>query len=463
MTAWRWLIGCVGLSLTMALAQVSPLETAVNLSVHDAPLSQVVAGLGTQSGAKISAEPGVANTRVTVELQGVQLGTALHALAEITGLKVGEVAGGYLFTAAGNAGLKPIEAPNANPLKRGKVKKIRYECKNLLPSVLAGYFGRPGVRGTGTGLEPAAATKPVLNQTCLVRRDGESAAQKAEHEQLLAVVSQRLAERWDAVAKGTDKLEHAGCSGAMPVPAGVAVVIGYDPTKSLIAVGDAVAVEHFRQMAAELDRKASRIELKARYFVLPAASVDKLGLKLWSMPSESGNSTVKVVQGELGAVSAQLAQAAVTEVFDSATVTVDNARPAVFSASRLLGPAPGASQDAPSGLATTDVKVVPWLTASGIVLHVEPAFGDVLLDLDKGAAGRTGKVVGLPCTCVDVVVSPGNSLVVGGAQPRGAWRAPEAGRALAGLPLAGDLYRPAGDAASDKVVVVVLSATPSTK
>ncbi|MBI5833244.1 MAG: hypothetical protein HZB16_13185 [Armatimonadetes bacterium] len=465
--AWIVAVACP------VFAQEAALDTLVDLAVQDAPLAAVAAQLSRQSGAKVVAQPAVADIKVSLDVHAVSLRLALEMLAEVTGVSVGVVGDQIVMRRASDAaeaGFKPL-ATLAGPLRRDAVKKVVYHCQQTLPSQLAAYFGRPAVKhtGPGGGLEQPTPVRYTIAQTSLARRENETPDQTARLDKLLGQEAGRTTQRWADLASGVTP--HPGCRGAIALPAGTAVVIGYDPSRTLIAVGEPAAVDRFAQLAKELDVAAGRIELNARYFVMPADRFAALSLKWNTAPAESGNANLRCAIGGLDTLSAELAKAAVTQIFDAKPVTVDVARPAVLTCSRQIVPplraiegcaaTPLVAADVASALVTTDLKVVPWpVVGDGqrwVRLHLEPTFGDALLELKTGAAGSIAKSSMVPCSCSTITVPLGQSLVVSGVLPRGTFRAPDSCRLLANLPLSGDLYRTTSDPATEMVVAVVLT------
>jgi hypothetical protein len=489
MAAKRWmLVGWVALvaaAVAPARADVSPLDRLVDLSVQNAPLSAVVAQLSADTGATVEAQPSVADVCVTLDLHGVTLHTALDMLCEVAGLTVGQIGDKVILrsTVDRMEGVRPL--PPANPpLKRDQVKKIKYACTQLLPSQLAGYFGRPAIHHTGAagGLQPAAPTKYSLSLTPVMLSEHDTADQKMCSDMMLAEARKRFEARWGVQAAsgiGVQGVEPIGAVGTaafgatgrapIEVPAGVLAVIGYDPGKSLIAVGRPEAVDKFELMAKELDRNAGPVELRAHYYVVPASAVAGLGLGWMTQTTPSGTGQLRYAIGAVNTVASKLSDAAGKAAFDADPVTVDNGRPAVLALSRRLGGAtatdscfstPLDAKDVEGVLATSDLKVVPWAIggadAHRFAVQIEPVFGDVLVAL-KQSGNEVAKSTALPRSYANLGVALGQTLVFGGVAPSAGWKSPDACRLLSGLPLCGDLYRGAGDPAPESVVIVTVT------
>jgi hypothetical protein len=452
-----------------ARAETAPLDRLVDLAATDATLASVAAQLSADTGAKVVAHPGVAAMRVTLDLHGVTLRTALQVIAEMAGLTVGIVDDAIVLRNPADrieGAFRPVPPPPVVPGHDEPLKKVRYVCQNLLPSQVAAFFGRPAIHRTGEsgGLEPAPPFPAVLDQTALVLHEGESASDRAVCESMLASEAKRLAERW-AVGPGQAG-EHGGAG--IEAPLGVIAIIGYDPGRSLIGLGTPAAMETFALMAAQLDSKAARVTLNAHYYVVPADKLAHLGLDFATIETQAGTGQFNCAKADAVTAAAALSGAAGKAVFDAKPVTVDNARPAVLSCSRRLAAGVAADScfstpllaaDVAQVLATSDLRVVPWAANGGYAVQVEAAYGDVLVDLKRSGANQAAKTTEVPCNSTNFALAAGQSLVLAGVGPKAGLRADEACRLLGGLPLFGDFYRGAKDPAPESVVVLLL--TPS--
>jgi type II secretory pathway component GspD/PulD (secretin) len=464
-----------------ARADESLADKRVAIAVQDMPLSDVAKLLSRQTGAQVAVHPGVAGHRVSLRLDGVPLASALTLVAEVADAEVGQTDTGYLLRRPSDpvqGKYVPLTEPvHTAPLpKRDRLTKAKVACQHVAPSEIAAYFGSMGVKAGPDGLVTTMpGPQPVaLTHTTLVRRDGEDAVLKLHRDELVEAIEDRFEVRWHATpahAAGTPhRYSQAGRAGAsLRIPDGVRAVLGFDPSKTLVIAGEAEAVARFQEMAKTLDTPPANIALQARYYLVPVGAVDGLGLPWTLTNADSGRALLRYATAPQATAEAALARTGGI-AFDTSVASVKNVQPAVLSFTRWLSsqaPAePGIdlatalAPDAKAVMATTDVKVVTWLSGGQLNVHVDPAFGDVVVDTADGADwGAATLSTATPALSAALTAKPGESIVLGGLVPVRNYRAPGAGRLLSTLPLIGELYRVDKQPLDSKAVVIVL--TPS--
>lgn len=452
------------LLLSVALPVGAAGERLVDLHVRDEPLAAVARAIAEQAGIDLRVHASIRELRVTVHLHQVPVGQAITLLAEVNGLQVGRLDGALLLRRASDqpeASYQPVKEADlpGPPLDRTKVRKVQIHCEHARPSEIAACFGRPGLRVGPGGLTLYEAPAPTFGMahTSLVATEGEVLPPH-----LYVQISQaqaRFQSRW---AGGDPSDPHSLTNAALRMPAGVIAMLGFDPTSTLVIVGEPAAAEAMGELAQQLDAEPQRIGLRVSYLLVPAKALEGTGLAWQDVPTEGSHATLRAaITGDLAALTA----AATGGPFETPLLSLGNVQAQVLSFTRVLQPAEAAlapslvAEGVQSVVATTDLKVVPWVVEQdgkpALALSIQPAWGEVVVDLSQ--ADRTGEInlaSRVPCGPALVTVPSGSNVVLAGLTPTGGTAGASA--LLGQLPFVGALFRQPADGADPVAVVVII-------
>ncbi|MBI2300888.1 MAG: hypothetical protein HYU66_18415 [Armatimonadetes bacterium] len=459
----RMVVGMlIPFTVVAALADDAGAQRAVTLTLDNVPLAEAAARIGAAGGFDITVDRAAGEARVSLQLAEVPPQAALQLLAEVTGLEVvaRDRAGAFLLR-RGNGVTPPgrldTDAGSLFPLHRDKVRKLKMVCRHASASAIAGYFGRPALKegADGLALRKPDAVAPTLYHAWLPS-PGDAAALTSHRADLQDEVVKALNRRW------TGDAERArACSPFVRMPDGVAAMIGYDPTATLIMVGEPAAVTALYGLVEHLDAPVADVELGTRFLSVSPEELAQLGLEWIAQPTHTGVATLQYALVDPARLPAGSA---------GPSLALGQAKAAVVGLTRVLepkDPASGCHGVSPEMLrkvtafaATCDLKVRAWPAADGpTVVLLDPVFGHVTMRLANGdGGGLAGVDTAVPCLCSHVVVPAGKALVLRETVPAGDFRAPDACPFLARLPLVGAAYQ--RDAAPAGGSVVLLALTP---
>lgn len=473
----------VGAMLLVALNVAWPARSAaadeagarVTYDAQSQRLGKVVGDLADAARVRIRVPRAVSDQPISVSLNDVPLRLALRIIADVADLVVDEADSGFVLrprSEASDPGYSPLAPlPDAlPPLDRGQLAKRRIELTQARPSQVAGYFGGTGLVQTADGVElrPAPDVAATLATGCL----GLAGEPSERCRQMVAEAQARFARRWRDPA-GPAELAERGCGGgALPVPAGIRAVIGFDLHDSLIVVGDPIAVDTFAGLAEQFNVAPQPVRLDVRFFIVPAGELTRSELR-WDRVGVSQNRVAyRVARGSADSLAASLQAAANGLSVESRSLVLNVAQPAVVSFTCCLenrGPLdrcnlpPDLQQDVESIVTTTDLKIVPWITgrpaARTISLLIDPLYGEVMVAAKDGQAGDAATLAtAVPCTSTTMTVTDGQAVALAGVQPLGGFRAPGACPLLARLPFVGPLYNLNPVGPDEPVLVLLLTA-----
>ena len=466
-------IGGLVVSFLLTAHIVAAADKPVNLDLKQVTIAAAAAQISDAGGFKVDVDEAAGKDSVSLQLRGATPELALKVLAEATGLELTRVDQGYALRKPEQAKPARSDAPGWENLKRDKVKKLTYPCQHAKASEIAQYFGQVGLKSSGSDvvLEHAKPVQPTLTQAWLpATPDVDNPVLKGRQQATKATVAERLQARWDDGQKAT-KAPRAG-GAFIALPAGISVIIGYDPSKTLIVVGKPKAVDAFLPTAQHLDAEPVAMQIGVSYLLVAPGQIDKLGLKWSQTTGPSGLGALSLATTERATITDGLARTGGTKSVDGEPLSVTAGRPVVLSLSRTLAPnvkvgsclnvAPELAKSLAAVVTTLDLKLQAWpATGKGpCSLLIDPVYGDVVAQFadDKGQAFVSTAV---PQVATLAELRRGHSLVLRGILPVGKFRAPDACPLLGELPLVGPLYRTADAAASAWDVLVVL--TPAAK
>ncbi|MCC7493066.1 MAG: hypothetical protein IT204_11980 [Fimbriimonadaceae bacterium] len=429
-------------------------ERLVSLRVQDTPLVTVAGELSRLGQINVVVERTVGNPRISLEIQQAPVMLALALVAEVSGLEVVTSEGLYVLR-RGSGGSAGIGGANWSKLKRGEVKKVQLACTAALPSRIAALYGQSGLSADAKGMHlnrPPQAL-PALVHAWLPDAPNLPANVVAAKASARTGVMDRLRQRWVAATARRDR----AAAGFLPLPAGIAVLIGYDPNKSLIVVGQEAAVAKFAETVKELDQAAGKYVIDVKVAALASTALDgwpaswsvtSAGLGIASLRSGVMPLDKLPADGWLAGPSLNLSGGTSAVLALTRTTVADPAAVACAGVDPEVTKALGAV------LATVDVKLTPMAGKSAIHLVVDPVFGDAqaCLARDPNRPAAT-LLTAVPNLATMVAAAPGQAIVLRGFVPVTDYRPPDACPLFAELPLIGPIY---GTATPGTELVVVL-------
>ncbi len=455
----------------LASVALADSDKRVSLEVRQATLAQVADAISRQGEVRVLVDEEVRGERVSLKLSGVPVSLALSMVAEAAGLMVESLpeADSYRLRRPPKGAARPTQPGSTGwvPLDREKVRKVNLVCRNVAPSQIAGYFGAAAIKESPAGIvveHPTPLLPSLVHGWVPAPTLADENAVRDDRYAYEPEVLQRFGDRWSVTEAGTPRRSRA-LGPFLSLPAGIHVMIGYDPAATLVLVGDPGVIDGFKDLVTQFDQPQRAVTLETRFLSMAASEVPQLGLT-WSEPQPgAGPGLLATAVTE---ASRLMRPGLAGRVGNGPLLSSASGRPMVLSLTRVLAAGPGhqgcegmssdVSKSLQAVLATTDLKIVCWprsgQAGAPLAVLLDPVFGDLLARFTAGNKTGTATMASVvPLARTIAEVRPGSTLVVRGAAPTGGLKSAESCSLLAELPLVGALYRQA--AARPPVEVLV--------